>query len=88
MKKLPWTKNHLTEVMNGARESSPGAARNLLRAAVAALFNEAKYGNLYPPYATKQDLINAVNSALATRNATTMMSLANTLNKWNNGMCP
>ena len=65
-----------------------GAARNLLRAAVAALFNEVKYGNLYPPYATKTALISAVNSALATRNANTMMSLANTLNKWNGGVCP
>ena len=34
------------------------------------------------------DLIKAVNSALASKNASTMMSLANTLNKWNNGYCP
>jgi uncharacterized repeat protein (TIGR01451 family) len=65
-----------------------GAARNLLRAAIAALFNEVKYGNQFPPYAIKQDVINAVNASLATRNPTTMMTLANTLNQWNNGVCP
>ncbi|MBI3241017.1 MAG: hypothetical protein HYZ49_01825, partial [Chloroflexi bacterium] len=81
---LPRALNYNTSTTNTVN----GAARNLLRAAVAALFNEVKYGNLYPTYATKQALITAVNSALATRNANTMMSLANTLNKWNNGVCP
>ncbi|MCL4295825.1 MAG: S8 family serine peptidase [Anaerolineae bacterium] len=72
----------------GDTTTAKGAARNLLRAAVAALLNEVKYGGNYPPYTDKTALISAVNSALATKNPTTMMSLANSLNKWNAGYTP
>lgn len=65
-----------------------GATRILLRAAVAALLNEDKFGNGYPPYATTGDLIGAVNEALESNDRATMITLANTLDKWNNGYHP
>ena len=65
-----------------------GAAQILLRAGVAGLLNEASFGGKYPPYATKWDLIKAVNSALASKDRTQMLSLANTLDYWSNGYCP
>lgn len=65
-----------------------GAARILLRAAVAAVMNEKTLGDGYPPYATTDELISAVNAALASNDRATMITLANTLDKWNNGYHP
>lgn len=65
-----------------------GAAQILLRAAVAAVMNEKTLGDGYPPYATTDELISTVNTALASNDRTTMINLANTLDKWNNGYHP
>ena len=65
-----------------------GAAQILLRAAVAAVMNEKMLGDGYPPYATTDELITAVNTALASNDRATMITLANTLDKWNNGYHP
>jgi hypothetical protein len=65
-----------------------GAAQILLRAAVAAVMNENKFEDGYPPYDTVNELISAVNAALASNDRTTMLNLANTLDKWNNGYHP
>ncbi len=62
-----------------------GAAKNLLRAGVAALLN-AQSGFGYP--LTTQEVIDDVNEALATHNRTTMLALAKTLDSYNNALCP
>ncbi|MHB1455195.1 MAG: hypothetical protein ACYCYM_14755, partial [Saccharofermentanales bacterium] len=63
-----------------------GKAQILLRAAVAALLNEAALDDYFPPYDTKAELIAAVNSTLATLNSGAYTSLAKTLDYWNNGI--
>jgi hypothetical protein len=64
-----------------------GAKRILLRQAVAALLNEAEYGAAFGPYSSTGALISAVSTALGTGNRGTMLSLAGTLDYWNNGVC-
>jgi hypothetical protein len=65
-----------------------GKAEILVRAAVAAVLNAGKTNVAYP--ATKSQIITAVNSALASANATTITNLATLLDKANNGLggCP
>ena len=63
-----------------------GAAQILLRAAVAALLNEAYYGADYPAASTPAELIANVNVALATLDRVQYLALATTLDKWNNGV--
>jgi len=67
-------------------DGTVGAARILLRAAVAALLNTAHpdVGYLH----TEGYVINAVNSALASCDRDTMLSLAMQLDKDNNAGCP
>jgi hypothetical protein len=65
-----------------------GAKEILLRAAIAALLNEAKFGDQYPPYASVSELISAVNAALGSGNRDTILSLANSLDSNNNQYCP
>ena len=61
-----------------------GAARILLRAATASLFNSYF---LYFPMSTGQ-VISATNAALASGSRSTMLSLASTLDGYNNIGCP
>ncbi len=63
-----------------------GKAQILLRAAVAALLNEAEFGNDFPPYASTADLVFAVNATLATCDGSAYTTLATTLDNWNNGI--
>lgn len=63
-----------------------GAQRILLRQAVASLLNEEKYGAAFGPYTSTGALVAAVNTALA-GNRGAMLSLAETLDYWNNGVC-
>ena len=62
------------------------AAQILLRAATAALLNEAYFGSGYPTYDSTQQLINAVDAALATKDRATIIALATKLDYWNNGI--
>lgn len=59
-----------------------GGQKILLRAAVAALLNAAHPGLDYPM--TEQQVINQVNSVLATQNRNTMIMLAARLDRYNN----
>ncbi len=62
-----------------------GSAQILLRAAVAALLNEATFGDLYPPRATVQQVVADTNTALVgSRDA--MLTLATEFDHWNNGV--
>ena len=63
-----------------------GGAQILLRAAVAALLNAAHTGVDYPQ--TAAAVIAAVNTALASNNRDTMLTLATTLDNQNNLGCP
>jgi hypothetical protein len=63
-----------------------GAANILMRAAVAGLLNEAQYGDTYPAFDSEQELIAAVNAALAGERSD-MIELAGTIDFWNNGEC-
>ncbi len=63
-----------------------GKAQILLRAAVAALLNEASLGDYYLPYDSVADLVNAVNSTLSTNDKAAYTELAGILDKWNNGI--
>jgi hypothetical protein len=58
----------------------------LPRHAVAALLNENEYGTSFGPYASKLELITAVETALG-GNRGAMLSLKGTLDHWNNGVC-
>ena len=62
------------------------AARILLRAAVAALLNAASPDVDYP--LTVAQVIAQVNAALASGDRSTMLSLANQLDQFNNLGCP
>jgi hypothetical protein len=70
----------------GGGPGTLGAARNLLRAAVAAVLNSAQPGVDYP--LTTQDVINSVNAALASNSRGTMLTLASQLDGYNNLGCP
>ena len=63
-----------------------GAAQTLLRAATAGLLNEAYFGNAYPPYTSVAQFLSAVNSTLATQNRNQYLSLAASIDYWNNGV--
>ena len=63
-----------------------GKAANLLRAAVAALLNEAALGDSYPPYSNANDLIAAVNTVLASEDKTSYTDMGKSLDGWNNGI--
>jgi hypothetical protein len=63
-----------------------GAARNLLRAAVAALLNSSSPDVDYA--LTTAEVIQLVNAALASNNRNTMLTLAAQLDRYNNRGCP
>jgi hypothetical protein len=65
---------------------NPGAARILLRAGVAALLNASNPNVDYPM--STQDVIDAVNAALASEDRETMLDLATMLDDYNNLGCP
>jgi hypothetical protein len=66
--------------------NATGAARNLLRASVAAVLNSAHPDVEYPR--STADVISAVNAALASGNRATMLGLASQLDADNNLGCP
>ena len=63
-----------------------GAFQILMRAAIAALLNEAYYGTYFPGATSTSALIAQVNSALATQNRGSYIALATTLDNWNNAI--
>ncbi len=63
-----------------------GAARNLLRAAVAALLNAANPVLSYP--VSLSQVVSQTNTALASNNRNTMLTLASRLDLYNNSGCP
>jgi hypothetical protein len=63
-----------------------GAAQILLRAASAALLNEAYYGKSYPGAPSLDYLIARVNVVLASENKAQYIVLAGYFEKWNNGV--
>ena len=67
-------------------KSACGAKEILLRAAVAALLNSANPNIVYPM--TTQQVIDAVNAALASNNRKTILNLATQLDVLNNLGCP
>lgn len=78
--------NTLVQSLDGGGGSGVlGASKILLRAGVAALLNAAHSGVNYP--LTTSDVISSVNSALASNNRTTILSLATTLDNNNNLGC-
>ena len=66
--------------------TTAGGAQILLRAAIAALLNEAYYGADYPAASSTAELITMVNNALQSGDRIQFITLANTLDKWNNGV--
>ena len=62
-----------------------GKAQILLRAAAAALLNVAYYQTEFPEYVTVPQLVTYVNAALAATDPTIYVSVANALDRWNNG---
>jgi hypothetical protein len=79
-------KTLLQSLQGGGGPGTLGAATILLRAAVAALLNAAHSGVDYP--LTQAQVISRVNSALASNDRDTMLSLASTLDGDNNLGCP
>ncbi len=71
----------------GGGSGVAGAEQILLKQAVAALLNEAKYGTAFGPYASVAALKTAVSAALASDDRGTMITLAGALDYWNNGVC-
>lgn len=63
-----------------------GGAQILLRAAIAALLNEAYYGADYPGTTSTSALITSVNNALATMDRAKLIKLANYFDYWNNAV--
>lgn len=63
-----------------------GGAQIMLRAAVAALLNEAYYGADFPAESSVSALITRVNSVLTTLNRASYLALAADYDKWNNGV--
>jgi hypothetical protein len=76
----------LQTLQGGGGPGTLGAARVLLRAAVAALLNAAHSGVDYPR--TASSIISDVNAALASNNRNTMLNLAAALDRDNNLGCP
>lgn len=63
-----------------------GGLQILLRAGVAGLLNECRFGDDYPAAATPASLVTSVNTAVATRERAKMVALADTVDRWNNGI--
>ena len=63
-----------------------GAFQILMRAAIAALLNEAYYGNYYPGATSTTALIAQVNGVLATQDRGAYLTLAAALDNWNNAI--
>jgi uncharacterized repeat protein (TIGR01451 family) len=63
-----------------------GSFQILMRAAIAALLNEAYYGIYYPGATSTAALITEVNSVLATKSRTNYLALAALLDNWNNAI--
>ena len=63
-----------------------GSFQILMRAAIAALLNEAYYGIYYPGATSTAALITEVNSVLATKSRTNYLALAALLDNWNNAV--
>jgi hypothetical protein len=80
------SKTLLQSLQGGGGPGTLGAATILLRAATAALLNAAHSGVAYP--LTQAQVISQVNSALASNNRDTLLSLASTLDGDNNLGCP
>lgn len=76
----------LQTLQGGGGSGTTGAAKILLRAAVAALLNAAHAGVEYPRTTTA--IIADVNAALASNNRNTMLALATALDDDNNLGCP
>jgi hypothetical protein len=77
----------LLDALNyGGGPETTGAARILLRAAVAALLNAAQPDVDYQ--LTVAQVISQVNTALASGNRNTMLNLASQLDRYNNAGCP
>jgi hypothetical protein len=76
----------LTALQGGGGPGQLGAAKILLRAAVAGLLNASHTSVDYP--VTTSDLIAQVNSALASADRATMLELATSIDDQNNLGCP
>jgi len=63
-----------------------GGFQILMRAAIAALLNEAYYGSYYPGATSTAGLIAQVNGVLATQNRASYLTLASALDFWNNAI--
>jgi hypothetical protein len=74
------------DVSGGGGNTLTGASRTLLRAAVAALLNASSNGVNYPISTAK--IISDVNEALASGDRKTILTLAGTLDGYNNLGCP
>jgi hypothetical protein len=74
------------DVSGGGGNTLTGASRTLLRAAVAALLNASSNGVNYPISTAK--IISDVNEALASGDRNTILTLAGTLDGYNNLGCP
>lgn len=80
------TQTLLQALQGGGGSGTTGAARILLRAAVAAMLNAAHNGVDYPR--TSAAIVADVNAALSSNNRNTMLSLASDLDDDNNLGCP
>jgi hypothetical protein len=69
----------------GPKNTVDGAREILLRSAVAAVLNEAAFGDLYPA-ASVAALQAEVNAALASSDRAAILDLASQLDDWNNGI--
>ncbi|HOB17446.1 MAG TPA: hypothetical protein PKK74_01940 [Candidatus Methanoculleus thermohydrogenotrophicum] len=68
----------------GGGKGLEGAERILLKQAVAAVLNEAEFGERYQGF----DIAGQVNGAISSENRATMIALAEQLDTWNNaGEC-
>jgi len=79
-------KTLLQSIQGGGGPGTLGAATVLLRAATAAILNASSSGVDYP--LTQAQVISQVNAALASNDRDTMLSLASTLDGYNNLGCP
>ncbi|NCW47606.1 MAG: DUF11 domain-containing protein [Actinobacteria bacterium] len=83
----PSGKDRLIDGLNYQGGSNlSGGFQILMRAAIAALLNEAYYGIYYPGATSPAGLIAQVNSTLATQNRASYITLASLLDYWNNAI--
>lgn len=66
--------------------SLTGGFEILMRAAIAALLNEAYYGSYYPGATSITALIAQVNATLATKDRAEYLKLASYFDNWNNAI--